>query len=687
MRRVCTNPPHPTRFVEHIDITLTDGIRLAARLFMPQDASSVHRYPAILEYIPYRKRNGTRIRDEPMHGFFAGQGYVSVRVDTRGSGESDGLLLDEYLKQEQDDALEVIDWISKQPWCTGDVGMMGKSWGGFNSLQVAARRPPALRAIIVLGFTHNRFTDDIHWKGGCLLNDNFWWGCVMQGLQSCPPDGDIVGDRWKEMWLERLEKMPLNAADWAEHQRYDSYWKHGSVQEDYSAIQVPVLLVDGWADSYTNALFHLLEELKVPRKAICGPWAHVYPQDGVPLPQMNFLRAAKDWWDYWMKGTRDNDVARWPVLQAYIEDSLPPCTSKPVAPGKWVAMDKWVNAEVPAVTYCLGASRFLTEVSKDGTTSATGTVVVHTPLNHGLISGEWMGAGVLGETAGDQRIDNGLAVTYTSAPLAAAMDIFGQPTFSVSLTCDYPKGFLFAQLCDIAPDGAATRITYGMKNLVHCGPEGDGAIALVQPGQVVQVIVNMDFCGYCVPASHSISLSLANNYWPMVWPSPAATTLRLDAATAVLRVPVLHPRAATIIAGPDPVPEVAASTPMTIVSPGHVDRSVSYDLVRDTWTCVTNGVGGTFGEGIFCLEDIHTTLEHHLRRELTLSNRDPLSARYLITQKVKVSRPCCVTEVTITSTQHCDADYLYIRSHIKAAHNDEEVFDKSFSRRVSREAV
>ncbi|KPI87890.1 putative X-pro dipeptidyl-peptidase serine peptidase Clan SC family S15 [Leptomonas seymouri] len=687
MRRVVFDPPHPTQFVEHIYITLEDGIRLAARLFMPKDASAEHRYPAILEYIPYRKRNGTRSRDEPMHGFFAGQGFVSVRVDMRGAGESDGLLHDEYLKQEQDDALEVIDWISKQPWCTGDVGMMGKSWSGFNSLQVAARRPPALRAIIVLGFTDNRFTDDIHWKGGCLLNDNFWWGCIMQGFQSCPPDADLVGDRWKGVWLDRLDKMPLNAADWTEHQTYDEYWKHGSIQEDYSSIQVPVLLVDGWADSYTNALFHLLERLRVPCKAICGPWVHAYPQDGTPLPKMNFLRVAKDWWDHWMNGVKENSVASWPTLQAYIEDSLPPCTSKPVAPGKWVAVDKWVNAEVPTLRYALGTGRLLQIVEGNGAVSgAAGDVVVHTPLNHGLISGEWMGAGVMGETAGDQRMDNGMAVTYTSAPLTAEMNILGQPTFAVSVTCDKPKGFLFAQLCDIAPDGAATRITYGIQNLVHCGPQGDRAIALLKPNTAVQAVVKMDFCGYCVPAGHSISLSIANNYWPMVWCSPEDTTLRIDATTATLSVPVLA-KEARVIPGPDPSPEAAAFTPITTLVPGRVDRSVSYDIVCDSWTCVTDSVGGVFGEGVYRFDDIDTVIEHNLRRELTLSNRDPLSAHYSITQKFKVSRPRCVTDVDITSSQHSDANYMYIRSNIKAKYNSEEVFEKNHFRRVRREAI
>ncbi|RNF20645.1 dipeptidyl-peptidase [Trypanosoma conorhini] len=205
-----------------------------------------------------------------MHGYFAGHGYAVCRVDMRGSGESDGLMQDGYLQQEQDDAVEVIERISRQPWCNGNAGMMGKSWGGFNSLQVAARRPAALKAIITVGFTDNRFAGDIHWQGGCLLNDNFWWGSIMLACQSRPVDPEIVGDRWKEIWLRRLEHMPISIPDWAKHQRYDDYWKHGSVCEDYDAIQVPVTAVSGWADSYANAAFKLLSNLKFPRKGFVG---------------------------------------------------------------------------------------------------------------------------------------------------------------------------------------------------------------------------------------------------------------------------------------------------------------------------------------------------------------------------------------------------------------------------------
>ena len=307
----------PCRIVEHEDmgIPMPDGVRLSARVWMPEDAGK-NPVPAVLEYIPYRKRDGTRVRDEPMHGYFASQGYACVRVDMRGSGESDGHLADEYLAQEQDDALEVIAWIAAQDWCDSNIGMMGKSWGGFNCLQVAARRPPALKAVMPVYFTDDRFRDDIHFMGGCLLNDNLWWGSIMLAYQSRPLDPEIVGERWRDDWLARIDRMPFFPALWAAHQTYDSYWKHGSVQEDYAAITCPVLAFGGWADSYTNSVSRLLQGLKVPCRGIIGPWGHVYPQDGLPGPAMGFLQEAVRWWDHWLKGI-DTGVMREPALRAY----------------------------------------------------------------------------------------------------------------------------------------------------------------------------------------------------------------------------------------------------------------------------------------------------------------------------------------------------------------------------------
>lgn len=127
---IVTTFPRAVRVIEHTLIPLKDGTTLAARIWLPEDAER-NPVPAILEYLPYRKRDGTYERDALTHPYLAGNGYAGVRVDIRGSGESSGLLFDEYSEQEQSDGLEVIAWLAAQPWCSGAVGMMGISWGGI----------------------------------------------------------------------------------------------------------------------------------------------------------------------------------------------------------------------------------------------------------------------------------------------------------------------------------------------------------------------------------------------------------------------------------------------------------------------------------------------------------------------------------------------------------------------------
>ena len=195
--------------------------------------------------------------------YLAGHGYAGVRVDLRGSGNSEGVLTDEYL--EQFDAEQVLAWLAAQPWCNGRTGMMGISWGGFNTLQVAARRPPSLRAIVTACSTDDRYADDVHYMGGCLLTDNLSWASTMFAYNSCPPDPEVVGERWREMWQQRLHGSGLWLAEWLRHQRRDAYWRHGSICENYSDITCPVLAVSGWADGHQLGV-PLLAELDVPRK-------------------------------------------------------------------------------------------------------------------------------------------------------------------------------------------------------------------------------------------------------------------------------------------------------------------------------------------------------------------------------------------------------------------------------------
>lgn len=312
----------------------------------------------MLEYIPYRKRDLTSVRDSIHHPYIAGHGYACVRVDLRGTGDSEGVLKDEYLEQEQADAEEVLAWLAEQPWCDGNTGMMGLSWGAFAALQVAARQPPSLRAIVIASFTDDRYADDMHYMGGALLSDNLAEAGTMFAYATLPPDPALVGDRWREMWHERLENTRPWVLEWLRHQRRDDYWRHASVCDDYQGVRCPVLASSGWADGYSNAVTRLLGNLDVPRKGLIGPWSHKFPHLGEPGPAIGYLQEVVRWWDHWLKGI-DNGVMDGPMLRTWMQDSVPPSTSYEARPGRWVGEDTWPSERIESVSCPLVRHRIL----------------------------------------------------------------------------------------------------------------------------------------------------------------------------------------------------------------------------------------------------------------------------------------------------------------------------------------
>lgn len=653
-------------------IPLQSGIKLSSRIWLPQTLEKV---PAILEYIPYRKNDGTRTRDEPMHGYFAGNGYAVVRVDMRGTGESDGLLEDEYLKQEQDDALEVIEWIASQEWCDGNVGMMGKSWGGFNSLQVAARRPKALKAIITVGFTDDRYNEDIHYKGGCLLNDNFWWGAIMQAYQSRFVDPKIDPIDARKKWLHRLENMPLWAGLWLDHQLRDEYWKHGSVCENYEEIEVPVFALDGWADSYTNTVFSLIQGLKTPRKAIIGPWAHLYPHDGFPKPAMGFLQEALKWWDKWLKGI-DNDVLKGPMIEAYIQDSMVPSSCIEEVNGRYVGLDM-PSQEISNEQFYLSAHRLCKNPIQHQE-----EIQIKTLQCHGLLSGEWMGAGVLGESPSDQRLDDGMAVVFESEVLEEDLDVLGYPILKARLKSDKPKAMLFVQLSESRADGFVERVSYGVLNLSHINNHSE--VQDLKEGEFREFEVKLDCCGHRFSRGNKIRISLATTFWPMFWPMPEEVTLNLDLSSTSFILPKFVGEDSQSFCSE---PKSAPLTPLSLLQEGKVEREVKYDIVSDTWTFITDGVGGVFGEGVYRFDEIDMTVEHNLKRELTIKSNDPLSANYKITQKMRIGREGCWMDADIILNQRADKEYFYLDGNMKVKENDKEIFNKIYQRKIKRVGV
>jgi len=326
--------------VPHVSLPLDDGVTLAARVWLPADAES-DPVPTIIEAVPYRLRDGMAQYDAAAQPGLAAHGYAVVRIDLRGSGDSGGVLLDEYLPREIDDLVQSIQWAAEQPWCTGEIGMMGLSWGGTNALLTAARRPPQLKAIVAAGATDDRYLDDVHYRGGGLLAlEAASWGATMLHLGSLPPHPHIGGDGWRDAWRQRLEASADWTRTWLQHQRRDDYWRQSSLSADYTTIACPVLVVGGWGDGYSDAVLRLLDRLPGRRMGIIGPWGHQWPQHGVPEPAVGFAKELRRWWDHWLKGI-DTGILGEPMLRVWMGEPGPASVGSVRQAGRWVAEDAW----------------------------------------------------------------------------------------------------------------------------------------------------------------------------------------------------------------------------------------------------------------------------------------------------------------------------------------------------------
>ena len=470
------------------------------------------------------------------------------------AANSTGLLFDEYAQQEQDDGVELIAWLAAQPWCNGAVGMMGISWGGFNGLQIAARRPPALKAIVTICSTDDRYADDAHYMGGTFLTTaGLEWAFFFFSLMCLPPDPALVGDRWRAMWLERLQNIPLFQDNWLRHQRRDGYWKHGSVCEDYAAIQCPVYAVGGWTDGYKNAIPRLLERLKVPRKGLIGPWGHAYPHFAFPGPQIGFLQEILRWWDYWLKGV-DTGVMDEPMLRAWMTESVKPATHHDALPGRWIAEPSWPP---PGVT---PRRLFLTDAGLREAAAPLTARAVCSPQTVGKGGGYWVPFGRGRDQAGDQQEDDARSLTFETPPLDAPIEILGAPIVTLDVASDRPIANLVVRLCDVYPSGKSLRVSYGVLNLTH--REGHEQPALLAPGERYRVRIQLNDAGSVFPLGHKVRLAISTAYWPMIWPNPETATLQIFAGT--LDLPQRPPNAADAGLSPFPEPETASPEKPTI---------------------------------------------------------------------------------------------------------------------------
>ena len=671
--RTVVTLPHPVKLIENTWITLSDGVRLGARIWIPEDAEG-QPVPAILEYLPYRKDDGTAIRDRVIHEYFAGHGYASIRVDMRGSGDLDGLLLDEYLPQEQQDALEVIAWIARQPWCTGNVGMMGISWGGFNSLQVAAHRPPALKAILTVCSTDDRYTDDCHYMGGCVLgSDMLNWASIMFSYNALPPDPEIVGERWREMWFNRLENTAPFIESWLSHQRRDDFWKQGSVDENYQAINCAVYAVGGWTDPYTNSVPRLLEKLSVPRKGLIGPWSHSYPHTAVPHPAIGFLQESLRWWDHWLKGV-DTGVMDEPMLRAWMPEGVPPQPFEAEWPGRWVAEANWPPAQLTTEDYFLADS----SLTKNPTSTLAVTLVG--AQTNGATAGVWCPYGNKFGLPVDQRTDDGLSLCFTSAPLSEALEILGFPHVNLKLSVDQPNALLAVRLCDVAPDGASRLVSWGLLNLTH--RDGHEHPEPLKPGETYQISVPLNAAAHRMTAGHRWRVAISPTYWPHAWPSPEVVKLTVYTGNeSKLILPVRSSGELDDCLAPFADPEGAPLLEYQSLRPEDGTRTFTYDVTRGHLQMTDRIDDGRnrLSNGII-YDSVITNI-------FSISQGQPTSARVECVRQIEISRGDWQTRVETSSVMTADKDHFYLTNVLDAYEGQVRVFTKSWTRKIRREMV
>jgi predicted acyl esterase len=514
-------PPSEPRHgieVREVFITLPDGVRLAADLHMPTAGAADERFPVLLEYLPYRK-DEARGASYGTFSYFVKRGYVVARVDIRGTGRSEGRLVDhEYTEQEQLDGETVIDWLSRQPFSNGNVGMFGISWGGFNSIHMAMRRPPALKAIIAIMATDDIYEDDAHFIDGMMHIDSYEVGQDVHNILPGAPDYRID----EQYFRDRFDTTPWLLV-YKRQQRDGPFWDRASLNRDYGLIDIPTFVIGGYYDGYRDSVPRMLEHVKAPVKGMMGPWNHTWPNEAVPPPAMEWRHEAVRWFDQWLKG-RDTGIMQEPAFSVYVRDWHPPGVSPENIPGRWRYEPGWPTPRVKPRTLFLGPDHGLKDaIAYDGVHHLRYVPTVGVEASGNVM---WWG-----DWAPDQSAADTFSLVYESEPLSEDLEILGLPRAQLAVSADAPLAYWLARLSDVAPDGRATQVAGAGFN--GANRESASRPQPLEPGRRYELDIEMHFTSWVFPKGHRIRLAVNNAQWPMAWPTPHPMTTSLHLGSAV----------------------------------------------------------------------------------------------------------------------------------------------------------
>jgi hypothetical protein len=616
-------------------IPLPDGTRLAARLWLPEERPAA----VLLEALPYRMDDLTASYSSEYERLCREGGFAVARVDLRGTGSSEGIAVDEYPPQEQADLAEVIAWLASQEWSTGRVGMYGTSYSGFNSIQMAIERPPALGAICAIYATDDRYTDDVHFTAGALRAlDLVDYVLYMAALTVLPPVPSVFGDGWRDEWVRRIDGSEPWLLRWVEEQLDGPYWRHGSLRPGYQRVACPTMLVGGWADGYRNNTFRTFEALRCPKRLLIGPWSHMSTATSLPGPHIDLVPELVRWFGRWLRDD-ENGVDEDPPIQVFVRHSTRPEPDLAELRGEWRQEPGWPleRARVNALQPDLAEGADELPIEGDVGTSAWISCAGQLPWGQ----------------PSDQREDDARSLCYEWGPFEEPVEVLGHAILSARVASSVPVAYLSAKLCDVFPDGTSALVTRGLLNLAH----RDSSVAPepLDVGRPEAIRIELEATSWLFEPGHRIRLALAGADWPNIWPPPRAGVLTIDRASLELAVPVME--------GPPPVAEPPVFTPAPGKDPHAPDETggqptvwrIERDVLgRETRCVVSHGADYEAEEG--------ARVEERYEGAVGVSTLDPGAAWARATARYVIRWPeaDCATEARLELRSDADAYHVVV---------------------------
>ncbi len=491
---------------------MRDGVQLAANVFLPPGNS---RFPVILERTPYGK--GDVIT--PNYAALRQHGYGVVVEDVRGRYQSEGVF--DPLHQEGPDGDDTLNWIARQPWSNGKIGMTGGSYRGIVQWQAALRHNPHLKAIFPVVSGDDDYRDRFYSTGGAMkLGQRLEW--MAENLRAPGFRPDFAGF---------ILHLPLATSDVAAtgrpsamyravvaHPADDNFWRAISIRERLTDIKVPVFAVGGWYDNFAESdldAFAALRQASGLNRILIGPWPH---NMSYRFPGADFGPAASipvrslqiQWFDQWLMG-KDTPLLSRPPVKIFV-----------MGANRWREDGQWPPADARPRTLYLGSRGRANSLSGDGALSLRAPVrasedrYVYDPRNPVPTRGgavccnpkifPW---GPMDQRPVEQRAD---VLVYTSAALEEDLEVIG-PVRTVLYVSSTARDTDFtAKLVDVFPDGYARNLTDGILRLRY--RDSLAQPAPIEPGQVYRITVDAGVTANVFLPGHRIRLEISSSNFP-----------------------------------------------------------------------------------------------------------------------------------------------------------------------------